>query len=286
MNFATAVTKLFADGDVGQSLLTELGLPVESFPAAATWNQFTAHSDAEKVALRKHTAAAAPYEPNKSYLTPESNAKLLTRFVDLNAGVVRFTPSYRLWTSDDIYAAPQRWSGGCSLMMLSVYRPDGTFSAPFLCITGPMATPLLGKTYDTRDIFGLSATDLLPTIHGASITPKVLAPTTVSVASSSRKWIEDTSPSQLLLESRTKGHFLTILDSQSLHTTVPILDTSDHLSHRVHTERQIQDAGIWTKASTDGKFEPEPNIMRAWLRDSVIPPDPRSGPIWYPKPIE
>jgi hypothetical protein len=59
MNFATAVTKLFADGDVSQSLLTELGLPVESFPAAATWNQFNAHLNAEKVALRKHTAAAA-----------------------------------------------------------------------------------------------------------------------------------------------------------------------------------------------------------------------------------
>jgi hypothetical protein len=117
MNFATAVTKLFADGDVGQSLLTELGLPVESFPAAATWNQFTAHSDAEKVALRKHTAAAAPYEPNKSYLTTESSAKLLTRFVDLNAGVVLFTPNHGLWTSDDIYAAHQRWSGGYSLMV-------------------------------------------------------------------------------------------------------------------------------------------------------------------------
>jgi hypothetical protein len=203
-------------------------------------------------------------QPNKSYLTPESNAKLLTRFVDLNAGAVCFTPNHHLWTSDDIYAAHQRWSGSCSLMMLSVYWPDGRFSAPFLCITGPMATPVLGKTYDTKDTFGLLAMDPLPTIHGASITPKVLAPTTV--ASSSQKWIEDTSPSQLLLESRTKGHFLTTLDSQSLHKTVPIFDASNHLSHQVHTERQIQDAGIWAPASADNKFEPDPDIMLRQLR--------------------
>jgi hypothetical protein len=151
--------------------------------------------------------------------------------VALNSGAVRYSPTHRLWTSPDIYAAHQRLAFGGTLIMMSVYRPDGSFSDPFIYVTGPMAVPFLGEVYESRDAFNLTAGDPLPVLDGATRMPEQLAPTSVSVMVSSRSWIEATAPSQLLLQARTKPNILTVFYSQTLHSTVAVLDLLDYLHH-------------------------------------------------------
>jgi hypothetical protein len=120
--------------------------------------------------------------------------------------------------------------------MVKVSREDGTFSDPFLCITGPMAIPLQGEVFDTRMVFDLNDEEPLPLVHGASRLPELIAPTSFSLSASPREWIEATAPSQLLLKARSHGRFLTVLDSSTPHTAVPIRDHTSHIWTRLRQE--------------------------------------------------
>jgi hypothetical protein len=246
-----------------------------------------AMTKAEQDALRLNTAGSPPLaSTTKSHLCAVTSIKTLRRFVALNSGAVRYSPTHRLWTSPDIYAAHQRSAFGGALVMMSVYRPDGSFSDPFICVTGPMAVPFLGEVYESRDAFNLTDGDPLPVLDGATRMPELLAaPTSMSVMASSRSWIEATAPSQLLLQARTKPNILTVFDSQSLHSTIAILDVSDHLHQRLAKETDVRTAGLWVPAvpselSPAGDPTPKPDILRANMREATVPPDPKTFPVW------
>jgi hypothetical protein len=283
MNLADSVTHHFQNGHVGQGFLDGLALPLDTFPCDGTWNQFTSLTEEEKAALRRHTVGSPPIEANKaSPLNPGPSATQLAAFSKLNAGAVRFSPRHLLWTAEDIRALHQRQSFSSSLMMVKVYREDSTFSAPFLCITGPMSVPLQGEAFNTRAVFHLGDDDPLPLIHGTSRLPERIAPSSISLSVASREWIEDTAPSQLLLETRNKGRILTLFDSTPLHTTVPVLDSSDHLWERLQSEKHFIEAGLWSPASLapTGSLLIDKPTAKAWLRTSLVPPNPRTSAVW------
>jgi hypothetical protein len=283
MNFKTATNLQFQEGKIGQLYLDTLSLPSDTFPHEGSWNQFHALTPDEASALRRHTASSPPIEDNKSSpLTPGSSAHQLASFSKLNAGAVRFSPSHLLWKSEDILALHQRQSFGSALMMLTVYREDGTFSDPFLCVTGPVATPLQGETFDTRTIFNLDEESPLPLVHGDIRLPELIAPTTVSLSATSRDWIETTAPSQLLLQARSQGQFLTILDSTPLHSTVPILDATDSTWTRLQSEKVFLKAGLWGPAvvSASGDLKLDKPTINNWTKTSIAPPDPQSHSDW------
>lgn len=284
MNLSTSAAHLFQEGNVGHRLLETLGLPEETFPTEGTWNQYDTLSLEERTELRQYTVSSPPIEMSKgSLLTPGSSTTQLAAFSKLNAGAVRFSPAHRLWTNEDARALHQRQSFGSALMMVRVYRENvRSFSEPFLCITGPMAAPLQGEVYNTRLAFNLDSGASLPLVHGAVRLPEQLAPTTVSLSGSSREWISNTAPSQLLLHARNHGQFLTTLDSTYLHSSVPILDATDHTWERLQKEKPLLDAGLWSPADTDdsGALCIARQSARDWLRTAVIPPDPRTHPTW------
>lgn len=282
MRFTDAATALFSDGIVGQQVIDQRRLPIESFPAAGTWNQFPSLSAEEKANLRYNSFfAPPPVAGNKSKYHTATRAAKLQSFLTLNAGAVRFSADHRVWTARDIYGLHQRTTFGCSLVVIRVPLENGTTSEPLLVVAGPMATLANGPTYDTRDVFDLPPDGPLPVLHPTASFPAVLAPTSISLAADPRAWIPSTETSQLPATARTKGLFLTIPDSSALHSTIMVYDALDTIHPGLNNPPEFRGLGLWVPIdqNSDESADPDPDTMDKWFRSSPVPPDPRTTPL-------
>jgi hypothetical protein len=208
--------------------------------------------------------------------------KTLTDFLSLNANAIRHSPEHRLWSSDDVYASHQRSSFGASLMVLRICKPDGTFTDPLIVVAGPMATPLKGEVSDSCNLLSLEPTDDIPNIHGTLPFPANLAPTAILVAAAPRTLVQAASAPNLLKLMRSDGRLLTILDSQSLHSTATLYDGTDFIAKNMLPLKLDEFSLIpWALSDKHAKDpSPDGGIMEKWISTGTVPPDPRSASPW------
>jgi hypothetical protein len=282
----SAATRLFSDGHVGNALVSELHLPHGILPEESTWNQFPSLSEEERMLLAQSTFAS-PHPTGGGKQTPLesiSNHLKKQQFLSLNAGAVRFSPTHRIWDSDDILAAHQRWSFGCSLMVLRCTLPSGDVSEPFLVIVGPTGTVPANPSLDTRELYGLSTPDDLPRASDGSSLPEIIAPTIMSLSSSSRDWVNKTKPEHLLAALPDAGQLITLLDSRRLHSTVCVFDASDSLATRINGQPDILHWEIWApvQADSNGAVDVSQDLADSWLTSAELPPHPHTSAKWSP----
>jgi hypothetical protein len=252
MKITSEVLKLFTDGAVGDSLLSQHSLPEEVFPADKTWNHFASLSDDERKELRGISPFWPPPESTARPQKSVANDQHLATFVELNATAVRFSADHRLWTREDIFASHQRLTFGSSLMVVQLYlEASGTFTEPLLIVAGPMATPFQGKMWDTREVFHLDSSADLPAVAGDISFPDTLAPTSISLSPFSRQWINPSANTNILTSARTNGQFITILDSGGLHSTATIFDHSDFLANAIASQGVVAAEQLFASAHRD-----------------------------------
>jgi hypothetical protein len=277
MKLNDAVKALFDNGTVGAKVITNKSLPREIFPDADTWNHLDTVSEEIGAELRA-AAFNSPTETNTFLKVPKTNT-LSSAFLNLNASAVRFSPNHRVWTSDDVFAAHQRLAPGCSFMVLRLYCGDGKFSPPFLALTGPIATPLLGEQFDTRTLFGLGADDPLPAKDLFTL-PETLSITSVSLMANSRSWVsrlDNNSPENALENFRAEGCTVTILDSSKLHNTFLAYDNTNASAHDAADDEDFQTWNLSLPATVreeDSTVAPDSELHAKWTRIDPVPPKP------------
>jgi hypothetical protein len=280
MKFANAI-KLLTDGHVGNDLIATCSLPADLFPDG-TWNSALTLSDDDRERLASFSFGCPLPGTSSGPLQPLTATTKRTRFIQDNAGAVRFTPDTRLWHSDDIYASQQRSTSGSSIMVVRILRDDGTYSDPLLLITGPMATPFKGDGWESREILSLDATAPLPTIAGAVTLPESMAPTSVSLAPAPRELLASVESDSLLPTVRSQGGYLTILDSSSLHSTVLAYDPGNFISSRVWEQQDVEDRKLFLPVMGPDTDQPDPELTNRWYNTAPVPPDPRTSKSWLP----
>lgn len=291
MRLSEATTALFRDNHVGDGLLQELRLPAESFPREGTWNQFPSLSAQAQQQLPRSAFNSPPLVENKSPLASTGNAALLRTFIQSNSSAVRFSPTHRVWTQEDLYALPQRWEAGCHLMVLRMVIPANsdtdqgttTLSEPFLCVTGPMATPFRGATYDTDTIFERNPDN--PDVSHPQL-PSTISPTTFSLAHAPRELISKSDPKTLLSEIQSKGALITSWSYNDVHQVIPIYDRTSNLRERITQEALCRNANLWIPADPNDPMRPDATVIKPWLYDDTIPPNPNALTVWSHYPSE
>jgi hypothetical protein len=285
MKFTADALRYFTDGSVGASLLSQHSLPEEVFPASKSWNHFVSLSEAERTELR----GISPFwPPPESVAKPQKSVASdhhLSTFLSLNAMAVRFSPNHRLWTSEDIYASHQRTTFGSALMVIQLYlEPSGTFTEPLLVVTGPMATPFQGATWDTREAHALDSSSDIPIFTGDVPYPETIAPTSVSLSATSRQWLCPTDPgSDPIAKARTHGQFLTILDSTRLHSTAAIFDHSNTIASAIASQGVVGDEQLFAsahRAADSDDCTMDSQVLDRWTATGLIPPDPNALVSW------
>jgi hypothetical protein len=281
MKFTNAI-KLLSNGHVGNDLIATCSLlPADLFPDG-TWNSALTLSDDDRERLASFSLGCPLPGTSLGPLQPLTATTKRTRFIQDNAGAVRFTPDTRLWHSDDIYASQQRSTSGSSIMVVRILRDDGTYSEPLLLITGPMATPFKGDGCECRKILPLDATATLPTIAGEVTLPESIVPTSVSLAPAPRELMASVESDTLLPTVRSQGGYLTILDSSSLHSTVLAYDPGNFISSRVWEQQDVEDRKLFLPVVGPDTDQPDPELTNRWYNTNPVPPDPRTSKSWLP----
>jgi hypothetical protein len=278
MKFTEAV-KLFSDGHVGHSLISTCSLPAESFPDESTWNQLPQLEEDEASRLLDY-AYVAPIQGSSGPLKNLTGADKRNSFLELNAGAIRFTPDTRIWHADDLSALPQRTVFGASLLVIRILRDDASLSEPLIVLAGPMATPFNGDAWDTRDLLALDADAPLPPLKGAIPFPETFAPTSVSLSASPRDWSGKLEPNRCMDSARTKGNFVTIVDSSNLHSIVTAYDPGEFISSRIAKQSDVKDCNIWLPVASPDTDQPDPALVDQWYKTSPVPPNPREARYW------
>ena len=154
------VRLLFEGGSVGPKLIEKHRMPSS---LAEGWNQdiFLPDQQAKHPQLLESMAHASPKETSLNS-TFSAASSLRSDFLELNLMALRLSATHRVWSPADAFALHQRLTFGCSLLLLSFLREDGSQTPPLLIIAGPMAIPLAGETFDTHRILDLPETEPLP----------------------------------------------------------------------------------------------------------------------------
>jgi hypothetical protein len=243
-----AAAKAFSDGVVGSRVIQDFRLPADYFPAETSWNDFPSLSEMEQRALRGY-GFGFPVTSGSTG-TPIANTSSAVKraaFIQANCSAVRYSPSHRIWTAEDIYASHQRRPPGCSLMLVRLPISATELSEPFLMTVGPMATPFQGYPVESAHILKLADSVPRPIIHADDPVPAILHPTTFSAAPTPRDWIFQDETAAPLETLRANGALFTVLTSELLHQTVAIYDSGDFILSRISEQPDIRD---WNLAVT------------------------------------